>query len=206
VTWQVPLKPISGSPSGAAGGDLTGTYPNPTLAAAGPGATGPIGSSTVAPVITIDAKGRVTALTSATIAGGAGAKLSYVEYSAPVTISATSEATADTVVTASAVVFNGTTEVEISFYCYTVISAPSAGIVFCLYDGASSIGRWAITQNPDAVTQMTFPAFLSRILTPSAASHTYSVRAYRFTANCTVNAGVGGVGNPMPGYVRIVTT
>lgn len=33
----------------------------------GPGATGPIGSATVAPVITIDAKGRVTALTSATI-------------------------------------------------------------------------------------------------------------------------------------------
>ena len=42
-----------------------------TLANAGPGATGPIGSATVAPVITIDAKGRVTALTSATITGGA---------------------------------------------------------------------------------------------------------------------------------------
>jgi hypothetical protein len=54
-------------PSGTAGGDLTGTYPNPTLIATGPGATGPIGSATVVPVITIDAKGRVTALTSATI-------------------------------------------------------------------------------------------------------------------------------------------
>src|SRR5438128_3200167 len=54
---------------GAAGGDLTGTYPSPTLAAAGGGAAGPIGSSTVAPVVTVDAKGRVTAMTSATIAG-----------------------------------------------------------------------------------------------------------------------------------------
>lgn len=54
-------------PTNAAGGDLTGNYPNPTLAAAGPGATGPLGSATVAPIVTIDAKGRVTALTSATI-------------------------------------------------------------------------------------------------------------------------------------------
>ena len=41
-----------------------------TLVNTGPGATGPIGSATVAPVITIDAKGRVTALTSATITAG----------------------------------------------------------------------------------------------------------------------------------------
>ena len=42
------------------------------LANAGPGATGPIGSGTTVPVITIDAKGRVTALTSAAITGGSG--------------------------------------------------------------------------------------------------------------------------------------
>jgi hypothetical protein len=52
----------------AAGGDLTGTYPNPTLAAIG-AATGPIGGATTVPIVTIDAKGRVTALTSTTISG-----------------------------------------------------------------------------------------------------------------------------------------
>lgn len=41
-----------------------------TLKNTGPGATGPIGSATVAPIITTDAQGRVTALTSATITIG----------------------------------------------------------------------------------------------------------------------------------------
>lgn len=56
---------------GALTGDITAAADNnaTTLAAAGPGATGPIGSATVVPVITIDAKGRVTALTFVTISG-----------------------------------------------------------------------------------------------------------------------------------------
>lgn len=60
-----------GAPSGPAGGDLTGTYPNPTLAAIG-SATGPLGSATVAPIVTIDTKGRVTALSSATVTPAVG--------------------------------------------------------------------------------------------------------------------------------------
>lgn len=53
------------TPSGPAGGDLTGTYPNPTLAAI-VGATTK-GTATRSPTATIDAKGRVTALSDSVI-------------------------------------------------------------------------------------------------------------------------------------------
>lgn len=51
------------SPIGSAGGDLTGSFPNPTLAAVTTGQTS-VGSPMVIPVLTTDAKGRVTGLTT----------------------------------------------------------------------------------------------------------------------------------------------
>lgn len=56
---------LDGDLSGAAGGDLQGTYPDPTLIAVG--TAGTYGSATTVPVITTDNVGRVAAVTNTAI-------------------------------------------------------------------------------------------------------------------------------------------
>lgn len=184
-----------------------------------PGADGAdgMGSGTITTVEEVDGSPTDSAITKIVFPNGTvaiashvatvtppGYEYDYVEVSSGnVSITHTSEAAADTIVTANAVSYDGSTKIMIEFFC--VFGAPPAGnvnIVFVLYDGSTSLGKWGQFTNSDGTNAGRIPIRLSRRLTPSNASHTYSVRAYVDSGTGTVNNGAGGSGNYMPLFIR----
>ena len=106
-------------PTGAASGDLTGTYPGPTLAAVTTATT--LGSATKSVTVTVDAKGRVTALTENTITATDATKLPLAGGTMTGTlVLRTGSATA------------GTSPVK--FVSGSLLTAPEAGAVEFLTD------------------------------------------------------------------------
>jgi len=137
--------------------------------------------------------------------GGPGTELDYVEITSSVNASATTEATANTVVTGSAVTYDGSTAVIIEFFSATVSSAvvTGAAVQVWLYDGSGSIGEIAFVSQ-SATNGAVYGAVLARRrLTPSAAAHTYSIRASNINGTGVVGAGTGGSGTISPAYIRI---
>jgi hypothetical protein len=133
----------------------------------------------------------------------ASRELDYVEFTSSVSLTATTEATANTIVTGSAVAYDGSTAVIIEFFCQDIFNNTATEIdLIYLYDGASSIGRMGDFRAALGSTDRRIPCFLTRRLTPSNATHTYSIRGAS-GGHASASAGAGGNGNIMPGYIRI---
>lgn len=139
------------------------------------------------------------------VQGAWARELNYTQITSSVNLTATTEATANTIVTASAVTFDGSTTAIIEFFANSIQTPAvnSSFVVLALYDGASSIGFFAFIQNPAAANPISVPVTLSRRLTPSAAAHTYSIRGYVSGGTGVVAAGAGTIGVNAPAFIRI---
>ena len=116
-------------------------------------------------------------------------------------ISATTDATAVDVVAGNAVTY-AASPVIIWFSCQDVVaSVASVVATFNLYDDTTDLGRVA---NVEIGTSgnMNSISFWHRY-TPTAASHTFKIRAWVNTGNIIVKAGAGGVATYRPAQLRV---
>lgn len=133
-------------------------------------------------------------------------EISYTEFTGNVTVTSATESGATTVVTAPALTANGTDSFWVEFY--TPLAEPGVNgdsvIEIYLFDGTTSLGIVGQVLNSGAGSfPLSVPVVTKKKITPSAGSHTYSVRASQAIANGTIFGGTGGAGNFMPGYIRL---
>ena len=145
---------------------------------------------------------------------GAGISvLAYTEYTAAVTLTATTEAGATTIVTCPAVVLDGATLVCLEFFSPQLqspggaVSRFSSVIPFAAKDGGAAAALcafWGVeVTNLNGSIQS--PALLPMYLTPAAGSSVFSAPRYGTVSGGVVQAGAGGSGTYVPGYLRITS-
>jgi len=134
-----------------------------------------------------------------------GQLIAETSFNAPVNVTATTEASAQTLLGPTAsFALNGSTEIIISWFIPEIdTTAQQWGLT--LFDGASDLMRPATGGSPTATIQMMNGSSGFVALTPSAGSHTYTLGGWVVAGGGTVvfRAGTGGAGNLAPGFLRI---
>lgn len=128
-----------------------------------------------------------------------GQELDYVQITANVAgITATSEATSQTVIAGDDVYYDGS-RVTVSFFVPSLESSAALYVTFVVYRDTTVIGQvygGEVDTYEQAITFETFD-------TPPVGAHTYKVTAFVTSGSLTVQVGVGGSGHLVPGWLRV---
>jgi len=137
--------------------------------------------------------------------GQADTELDYAEITADVTVASTNSASpTTTIITGAAVAYDGATRVKLEVFSPFVFSANAGTEIFVsVWDGSTDVGRICDLYVASSVSGVTL--YGARFFTPSNASHTYSIRAYKSAGagTSTFGANTGGVNTPLPAFMRI---
>jgi hypothetical protein len=126
-------------------------------------------------------------------------EVNYTEFTSNVSITATTEGTANQVVTSGAISYENVPHL-IEFWC-PAVTAGVAALRLGVFDGTTQVGLF--TNSAANETSRAYKG--EHRLIPTAASHTYNVRGYNASAATgTVAAGAGGTGvTLLPGFIRV---
>lgn len=132
-----------------------------------------------------------------------GYQWDYGQATSDVNVTATVEASANTIVTGNSVTYDGAA-VDVFFSVADCDPPNTAGnwMQFILFDGTSAIGVMGFVMAP-ATSSSRRPASGYRRITPSAGAHTYSVRGIVNAGTGVCYMGAAGAGTRVPGTIRI---
>lgn len=128
-----------------------------------------------------------------------GYEFDYKETnSADINITATTAATADTIVTGNGFTADGNTAVWVEFYCASADTPSATSLLFVLYESGTLINAsWGQATSVSGVHR--WPIYLRRKLTPAAGTRTYSARAWVVSGTGVIRASA----TYMPAYIRV---
>ncbi len=136
-----------------------------------------------------------------------GYEIVYAETTASVSVVSLTESASTTILAAANTAFDGTAVVV--YFSTPGVSMPTnaAGdsVILSLFDGSTQVTRMAQPQTPSVTAGAILSGESQYRFTPSAGTHTYSVRAYASSTAGTpqVLAGAGGTATRRPAFLRI---
>jgi len=142
------------------------------------------------------------------VANRPAGELAYAEYAGGViTVTPSTDATGQTILTLPAITSDGVTPVIVEFHCPRATPASVAGglVVVSLWEGATQIGRIAVAGSPAANVAIV-PMHGHYRFTPAAGTHTYVFKAHQGGGNATLQGDAGGAvagSNHVPIHGRV---
>jgi hypothetical protein len=147
-------------------------------------------------------------------ASGGPLILSYVEQTTSDTsVVATSAATAELFVTAASVTVDGSTRIEVEFFCPQVCTPGGANARFTALElywafnggAAAARGIFGLSYNDTSASRFDTPQTMKRIFTPAAGSYVFSIRAWVNAGTGQLLCGSGGAGTNLPAFIKVST-
>jgi hypothetical protein len=130
-------------------------------------------------------------------------EVAYAEFTTNISVTQTTLATAPVVVSSGAIVYENVPHL-IHFHCTRVDppASATATIKIVLADGATGLGWMGNLVAATASTEGNPLDLFARVV-PTAASHTYQIKAYVSTGTGILRAAAAAADDYRPGFIRI---